>query len=167
MLRFITTILLALTPLLSSAQALADSTNAANPAPDFALKSAVGQNIRLSEHIGEVILLNFWASWCGPCRQEMPHLDALHSQYGELGFNVMGINLDADTTLAHQVLKDIPVDFTILFDTDNTVSRQYGVDSMPFTVLVDRNGNVRYVHRGYRPGFEDKYEEQIRALVKE
>lgn len=162
--RFIFTTALALVALLPLRVVLAEDANAA---PDFTLKSRSGENVRLREHVGEVVLLNFWASWCGPCRQEMPHLDALNSKYKELGFTTMGINVDADTALAYQVLNDIPVDFTILFDTDNTVSQLYGVDSMPFTVLVDRDGNVRHVHRGYRPGFEDKYDEQIRSLVKE
>ncbi|MFK7977189.1 MAG: TlpA family protein disulfide reductase [Halioglobus sp.] len=139
----------------------------ATAAPDFTLKSRSGENIRLSEHKGDVVLVNFWASWCGPCRQEMPHLDTLNDKYTDLGFTVMGINLDAVPGEADKVLKDIPVDFTILFDPDNSASQAYGVDSMPYTVLVNRDGEVKHVHRGYRPGFEEKYEQEIRALVKE
>lgn len=158
MYRVITFVCLLLTPLLSSA---------GTPAPDFTLKSQSGANIRLSEHRGQVVMLNFWASWCGPCRQEMPHLDALNVQYADLGFTVFGINLDAQRAEAEKVLNDIPVSFPILFDTQNTVSELYGVDSMPMTILVDRDGTVRKLYRGYKPGFEEKYEQEIRLLVKE
>ena len=113
------------------------------------------------------MLINFWASWCGPCRQEMPHLDALQQKYQSLGFTVFGVNVEQNRGMADKVLKDNPVSFPILFDDDNLVSELYGVDAMPVTVLVDRSGDIRFVHRGYKPGFEDEYERQIRALIKE
>ncbi len=137
------------------------------PAANFTLKSADGENLRLSEQRGQVVLINFWASWCGPCRQEMPKLDALYRKYQALGFTVFGINVEQDRTQADRVLRDIPVSFPVLFDDDNGVSQQYGVDAMPMTVLVDRSGDVRFLHRGYKPGYEAEYERQIRALVKE
>lgn len=136
-------------------------------ATDFTLKSAGGENIRLSEYRGQVVLLNFWASWCGPCRQEFPHLSDLHDKYADLGFTVFGVNVEKDRTLASKVLRDIPVSFPILFDDANEVSESYGVDAMPMTVLVDRNGDVRFIHRGYKPGFETMYEKEVRALVRE
>lgn len=136
-------------------------------APNFTLKSAAGSNIRLSEHRGEVVMINFWASWCGPCRQEMPHLDALYQRYSPLGFTVLGINVEQDRDMADKILRDIPVTFPILFDDQNQVSELYSVDAMPVTVLVDRSGNIRSVHRGYKPGFEATYESEIRALAKE
>ncbi len=140
-----------------------------NPAPagDFTLKSAAGNNIRLSEYRGQVVMLNFWASWCGPCRQEFPHLDALQQKYEGLGFTVFGVNVEQDRASADRVLRDIPVSFPILFDDENAVSEQYGVDAMPMTLLLDRNGVVRHLHRGYKPGYEDRYEEQVRSLVRE
>ncbi|QFU77225.1 TlpA family protein disulfide reductase [Halioglobus maricola] len=137
------------------------------PAANFTLKSADGSNMRLSEHRGEVVLINFWASWCGPCRQEMPELERLQQQYHDLGFTVFGINVEQDREAADRTLKDIPVTFPVLFDVENTVSETYGVDAMPATVLVDRNGVIRFAHRGYKPGYEQLYEEQIRALLRE
>ncbi len=137
------------------------------PAGNFTLKSAEGSNIRLSEYRGQVVMLNFWASWCGPCRQEFPHLDALQRKYADLGFTVFGINVEQDRDQADKVLRDIPVSFPILFDNRNEVSELYGVDAMPMTVLLDRNGVVRHLHRGYKPGYEDTYEAQVRSLVKE
>lgn len=157
------TIALALLLLALPASAAPVGTEAGN----FTLKSAGGSNVRLSEYRGQVVLLNFWASWCGPCRQEFPHLDDLHRKYADLGFTVFGVNVEQDRTSADKVLRDIPVTFPVLFDDDNRVSEQYNVDAMPMTVLVDRNGVIRYLHRGYRPGYEMAYDKQVRALVKE
>lgn len=151
--------------LLAAPLALAVSDS--GPAANFTLKSAAGNNIRLSEYRGQVILINFWASWCGPCRQEMPELDAIHRKYSSLGFTVFGVNVEQDRELANKVLRDIPVSFPILFDDSNLVSELYQVDAMPVTVLVDRNGEIRHMHRGYKPGYEEAYEQQVRALIKE
>jgi peroxiredoxin len=140
---------------------------AADVAPDFTLKTTKGDNVRLSEHKGEVILLNFWASWCGPCRQEMPLLGQLHERYSKLGFSVVGVNVDKDSSLANKLLKDIPVSFPVLLDNTGTVSASYNVSAMPTTVLIDRDGNMRYLHKGYQPGYEQTYEQQIKQLIKE
>jgi peroxiredoxin len=147
--------------------AAASSSHANDSAPDFALKSTQGGNIRLSEHRGEVILLNFWASWCGPCRQEMPQLNALQQRYSKLGFNVVGVNVDKDSALANKILKDIPVSFPVLLDDTGAVSASYNVSAMPTTVLIDRDGNMRYLHKGYKPGYEQDYEQQIKELIRE
>jgi len=136
-------------------------------AANFTLKSAAGENIRLSEYRGQVVLINFWASWCGPCRQEMPHLDAIHQQYEALGFTVFGVNVEQDRKLADKVLRDIPVSFPILFDDENRVSELYDVDAMPATILVDRSGVIRYMHRGYKPGYEAEYAKQVKTLLRE
>ncbi len=137
------------------------------PAPDFTLKTLSGDNLKLSEHRGEVVMINFWASWCGPCRQEMPVLDALYSQYKDLGFTILGVNVEEDPDGPRKLLKSIPVTFPILLDSDNRVSETYRVVAMPSTYLIDRDGNVRYYHAGYLPGFEKTYEAQIRELLSE
>ena len=156
-----------LSTLLALAVPALATTVVGNDAGNFTLKSAAGSNIRLSEYRGQVVMINFWASWCGPCRQEFPHLDALHQKYADLGFTVFGVNVEQDRASADKVLRDIPVTFPVLFDDANQVSELYGVDAMPMTVLVDRGGGVRYQHRGYKPGYEVAYEEQVRALVRE
>lgn len=140
---------------------------AAQVAPDFTLKSTQGSNVRLSEQRGEVILLNFWASWCGPCRQEMPKLVELQQRYSKLGFTVLGVNVDKDSALAQKLLKDIPVNFPVLLDNTGDVSARYEVNAMPTTVIIDRDGNMRFRHRGYQPGYEDEYEKQIKELIAE
>jgi thiol-disulfide isomerase/thioredoxin len=123
--------------------------------------------MKLSEMTGNVVLINFWASWCGPCREEMPLLNALHKKYQALGFTVLGVNVEEDTNKARAFLKDFPVDFPILLDTTNQVSKQYEVLAMPTTVVVDRDGNMRYLHKGYKPGDEEKYSKMVKKLVRE
>jgi peroxiredoxin len=137
------------------------------PAPDFTLKSDGGANLKLSELRGEVVLINFWASWCGPCRQEMPLLSELHDKYKEMGFTVLGVNVEEDSSQARKLLQDMPVSFPVLFDNESTVSRQYEVVAMPSTVLVDRDGNMRYLHKGYKPGEEAIYLDKVRSLIRE
>jgi peroxiredoxin len=137
------------------------------PAPDFTLKSAEGGNLRLAEQRGRVVLVNFWATWCGPCKVEMPHLNRLYEKYKSAGFVLLGINIDEDPRLATALATRLGLKFPVLFDTDKAVSRRYALDSMPGTVLIDRDGKVRHVHRGYREGVEETYEAQVRALVKE
>lgn len=136
-------------------------------APTFSLPSRSGDTISLDQLKGQVVMLNFWASWCGPCRQEMPLLDQMHKRYSSLGFTLLGVNVEANTTDAERWLADTPVSFPILFDKDSKVSKLYNVSAMPSTVFIDRKGNVRYLHKGYKPGDEGEYLNQIRALLKE
>jgi len=140
---------------------------AQDAAPDFTLKSQKNGNLKLSELRGKVVLINFWASWCGPCRQEMPVLDELYRHYRSLDFTILGVNVEQNSDDAKSLLKDVPVTFPILFDTENKISKLYDVKGMPSTVLVDRDGNIRYVHMGYQPGVEAEYQTQIRALIRE
>ncbi len=136
-------------------------------ASDFTLPSNLGKNIRLNDLRGQVVMLNFWASWCGPCRQEMPLLDALYARYNPAGFTLLGINVEPDPKSAEKLLKDIPVSFPILYDTTSKVSKAYGVDAMPTTVLVDCDGQARYIHRGYKSGDEKQYKKLVKQLLKE
>jgi peroxiredoxin len=150
-----------------AAGSLASSGLAGQPAPDFALKSSSGQNLRLSEYRGDVVMINFWATWCGPCRQEMPLLDELYSRYQRVGFNLLGVNIDDDSSRAMDMIDELGVSFPVLFDSSKEVSRLYRVDAMPVTIIVDREGNVRHVHQGYKPGYEQQYLDQVRALLRE
>lgn len=136
-------------------------------APDFTLKSNSGKNIKLSEYRGQVVLLNFWASWCGPCRQEMPLLNNMQKKYGKLGFAILGVNVEEDSSPAKSYLKDIQVTFPILFDTENKASKAYNVSAMPSTVMIDRNGKMRYLHKGYKPGDEAQYAKWTKKLLRE
>ena len=157
-------IILAMGLLVSS---LATADVSGTTAPDFTLKSRSGENIRLEYLRGEVIMLNFWASWCGPCRQEMPHMDAIEEEFRDYGFRVLAVNVDQNRDDAKRFLESVPVDFAILWDHDSTVSELYDVQAMPTTVMIDRNGQARHVHHGYQPGYEDDYRTQIRELIRE
>jgi peroxiredoxin len=139
----------------------------ADPAPDFTLQSSTGENVRLAEQRGKVVMLNFWASWCGPCRKEMPLLDAMYQRYSSAGFVLYGVNVEEDNTDAKKLLKELGVTFPVLFDTESKASSLYNVDAMPTTVVIDKKGQVRYVNRGYKDGDENKYRDQIRELIKE
>lgn len=146
---------------------LAASDLAGKQAPDFALKSSTGENLRLSEYRGEVVMINFWATWCGPCRQEMPLLDDLYSRYERVGFVLLGVNIDDEPRRAMQMIDELGVEFPVVFDSTKEVSELYDVSAMPVTVIVDREGNVRHVHHGYKPGYEEKYLNEVRALLRE
>ncbi|MDJ0882268.1 MAG: TlpA disulfide reductase family protein [Gammaproteobacteria bacterium] len=137
------------------------------PAPDFTLKSLSGKNLKLSEHAGDVVMLNFWASWCGPCRKEMPLMNDLYNKYEKLGFVILGVNVEQELQLAKSFLSDTPVDFPILFDSSNKVSKAYDVIAMPTTVMIDRNGKIRYIHKGYKAGDEKKYKKMVKKLIRE
>jgi len=150
-----------------AATSLASSSLEGRAAPDFALKSSTGENLRLSEYRGKVVMVNFWATWCGPCRQEMPLLDELYQRYQRVGFNLLGVNIDDDSRRAMQMIDELGVNFPVLFDARKEVSKLYEVEAMPVTVLIDREGNVRFVHHGYKPGYEDKYLDEVRSLLRE
>jgi peroxiredoxin len=137
------------------------------PAPAFQLHSSGSTELSLSDLKGQVVLINFWASWCGPCRQEMPVLEQLYKKYKAAGFTLLGVNVEPKSADAQDFLKATPVSFPILFDTDSKVSKLYEVAGMPSTVILDRTGKVRYIHHGYKPGEESEYLDQIRTLVRE
>jgi thiol-disulfide isomerase/thioredoxin len=154
----------AVAALLCAVPALAGT---AGPAPGFSLPSRDGPTVSLSQYKGQVVMINFWASWCGPCRQEMPLLDNIYKKYGKMGFTLIGVNVEPDRKAAESWLKQTPVTFPVLFDTKSEVSRLYSVSGMPTTVFIDRKGNVREVHQSYKPGDENGYLDQIRALMRE
>lgn len=136
-------------------------------APDFSLPTRAGSSVSLSQLKGQVVMINFWASWCGPCRQEMPLLEQMYQKYNRLGFTLVGVNVDEKPTDAERFLAKVPVSFPVALDSKSDASKLYKVQAMPSSIFIDRKGTVRYLHAGYRPGDEAKYQEQIRALLKE
>ena len=157
-------VLIALLSVFSSA---ASAESLSGLATDFTLKSNQGKNIRLQDLRGQVVMLNFWASWCGPCRQEMPLMDDIFKKYESLGFTILAVNVDEDSADADAFLKSVPVSFPVLYDNESKVSEMFAVDAMPTSIMIDRDGNKRYLHRGYKPGYEIEYAKQIKSLIRE
>jgi len=137
-------------------------------APDFALRAVSGSNVRLSEHRGDVVVLSFWSSRCGPCRTQLTALDKSLTTYRSAGLQMYGINVDDDQTRALEFARGGQVvGFALLLDPQKSVSRRYEVDNLPMTLLIDRNGIVRYVLRDYSAKSEDLYLQQLRTLLNE
>ncbi len=147
--------------------ALCSSASAAEMAKDFVLKSKDDGNMRLSDQRGNIVMINFWASWCGPCREELPLMEELYQEYQDLGFEILAVNVDDEESKADVLLNDIEVTFPVLYDTSGEVSKLYDVSAMPTTVFVDRDGLQRILHPGFRAGDEVKYEKAIKMLVRE
>jgi peroxiredoxin len=138
------------------------------PAPAFSLPLRGGTTpLGLDKLRGQVVMVNFWASWCGPCREEFPLLDQVYKKYKTLGFTMLGVNVEPESKDAEGFIAKTPVTFPIVFDKDSSVSKLYHVEGMPSTVLIDRNGVLRWVHRGYKPGDENEYLDHVRALLRE
>jgi peroxiredoxin len=136
-------------------------------APEFALRSLDGQNHRLSEYVGDVVLVNFWASWSGPSRQEMPALSRLYDKYQRAGFVLLGVNLDDNVDRAREMAKAMKVSYPLLLDEHKHVARSYRVSAMPLTVLIDRGGVVRFTSDTFQSDDEARYAEVLRKLLNE
>lgn len=161
-------LLLAGAPLLPArAQHRSSPWPADRPQPLLAAQDLLGKTWELAAFKGRVVLLNFWATWCGPCRKEMPLLEQIYQRYKGLGFTLLAVNVEEDSAGAARWLEDTPVTFPVLFDRDNHVSKLYQVTAMPSTVIIDRKGQVRFIHYGYTPGTEDQYQDQVRSLIRE
>jgi peroxiredoxin len=143
------------------------ASSAKGPAPDFTLTARGGKPLSLAKYKGQVVMLNFWASWCVPCKQEMPLLETIHKKYSKMGFTMIGVNVEPDSKAADAVLAKIPVSFPIVYDTQSKVSQLYQVYGMPSSVIIDRKGQVRLLHKGYKPGDENAYLDSIRSLIRE
>jgi len=129
-------------------------------APNFTLRDISGESYSLYEHHGKIIVLNFWATWCGPCMAELPHLDTIDKKYEDKGVDVVVISIDAARELskAKAYVKSRRYGFTALFDTDTNVVSQYNPSkAIPYTLILDRELRIIYVHTGYVAGAEDTY----------
>jgi peroxiredoxin len=136
-------------------------------APDFVLRGLDGRNLRLSEFRGQVVLVNFWARSDGDSRQQMPALDRINITYQRAGLVVLGVSVDEDLRRAKEFAAAMSVSYPILFDTGTEIGKDYSLQKMPMTILVDRSGIVRYTAVGFRRGDERVYLDQIRQLLRE
>ena len=137
----------------------------AAPAPDFKLE---GQQkpVKLSDYRGQIVYLDFWASWCQPCRKSFTWMNKMQALYGDEGFKVIAINLDESRQKADKFLQQIPANFAVAFDPRGNTAETYKVKAMPSSYLIDKNGNVVHANLGFRGNDEDKLEQKIRSLIR-
>ena len=136
-------------------------------APDFVLRGLDGRNLRLSEFRGQVVLVNFWSRSDGDSRQQMPALDRINITYQRAGLVVIGVSVDEDLRRSKDFATAMSVSYPILFDTGTEIGKDYYLQKMPMTILVDRSGVVRYTAVGFRRGDERVYLDHIRELLRE
>jgi peroxiredoxin len=136
-------------------------------APDFALKGLDGKNMRLSEYRGQVVLINFWARWAGPSRDEMPALEQINSTYQRAGLVVLGVSIDEDLPRAREFAGSMRVSYPMLFDSADKTGTKYAIERLPTTYLIDRGGVIRFANVGFKRGDEKIYLDQIRELLRE
>jgi peroxiredoxin len=141
---------------------------AADKATDFTLRDVNGQDVHLSQYQGKVVVLSFWATWCGPCKEEMPHLQKLYADHGNDGLVVLSISTD-DARSASKVkpyIMSMGYTFPVLLDKEASVIGTYNPSkTLPFTVVIDRSGNVVHVASGYNPGDEVGLTKEIEPLL--
>lgn len=131
------------------------------------LNAKPGIQLSLSDFKGKVVLLDFWASWCGPCRASFPWMNKVMTKHQSKGFEVVAINLDQEAILANEFLLQVPANFTILQDEAAVMPEAFGLIGMPSSYLIDREGQLRAVHIGFHNSKEDEYEAAIVALLAE
>ncbi|MGA7595011.1 MAG: TlpA disulfide reductase family protein [Gallionella sp.] len=139
------------------------------PAPEFTLEDIDGKKFSLEEYRGKVVLLNFWATWCPPCRREMPSMERLHRNFKGKDFTVLAVNQmeDSDQVFIFTGGLEVSPTFTILFDKNSDVARAYGVVGLPTTYLIDKNGKIRFRAIGGREFDHPEVEKQILQLMRE
>ncbi|MEQ1557703.1 MAG: TlpA disulfide reductase family protein [Methyloglobulus sp.] len=144
----------------------AHATDVGQPAPQFTLPTLQqDQPTALKQFAGKVVYLDFWASWCAPCRTSFPLLNKLHEKLKAKGFEVVAINLDEDKANAEKFLKEFPVSFTVLRDAKGEWADQFVVESMPTSFIIDKQGVVQNIHHGFTSEDIKELEPKITALL--
>jgi cytochrome c biogenesis protein CcmG/thiol:disulfide interchange protein DsbE len=144
---------------------LAQAADAGQQAPAFALPTAKGDTIALDKLRGKVVYVDFWASWCGPCRRSFPWMNEMQQKYGPRGFTVVAINVDKKRSDAERFLVQNPANFTVVYDEAGSTPAAYGVKGMPSSYLIDARGNVTFVERGFLDESKAELESRVAALV--
>jgi cytochrome c biogenesis protein CcmG, thiol:disulfide interchange protein DsbE len=126
---------------------------------------AADSTLNLDDYRGQVVLLDFWASWCVPCRRSFPWMNQMQQKYGEQGLVIIGVNMDASAEDADAFLRDYPAQFTIVSDREGNLARRFEVEAMPSSYIIGRDGAVVATHMGFQVKKSDEYEEQIRQVL--
>jgi peroxiredoxin len=149
----------------SGAALRAHALGAGTKAPNIELKDLSGKAFKLSGLAGKVVLVDFWASWCAPCKQELPVLEGLYKKYRDRGLEIVAVSQDEDPQNASKFLKRAPLSFTVVHDAKRAVASAYAPEKMPSSFLIDRKGLVRYVHGGFKASDAAALEREIVSLL--
>ncbi len=134
------------------------------PAPAFDLPGAAGQ-VRLADLRGKLVYVDFWASWCGPCKQSFPWMNEMQAKYGGHGLQIVGIAVDNKRADAEQFLKETPARFTVAYDVAGETPKSYRIKGMPSSYLIAPDGRVLYAHAGFREQDKKELEDRIRQAL--
>jgi thiol-disulfide isomerase/thioredoxin len=134
-------------------------------APSFSLPTSRGDSVSLDPLRGRVVYVDFWASWCAPCRRSFPWMNAMQARYGNEGLTIVGINVDKRREDAERFLSDTPASFTIAYDAQGKTPAAYDVKGMPSSYLIDRSGKIVAIEEGFHDERKDELETRIRALL--
>jgi thiol-disulfide isomerase/thioredoxin len=127
--------------------------------------SSGADSLDLARHRGHVVIVDFWASWCKPCRQSIPWLNAMRERYAASGLTIIGVNVDAERSDADRFLRDVPIEFEVVFDPKGDLARQFKVQGMPSSYVFDRAGKMVQTHLGFRDAKKDEKEAALRNLL--
>jgi thiol-disulfide isomerase/thioredoxin len=147
--------------------AVVPAADAVKPAPAVQLRLADGTLVRVQDYKGRVILVDFWASWCPPCKTSFPALDALYQQYRQRGLEVFAVNVDERRKDADTFLAEHPHVMPVVFDAKGESAKAFAIQGMPSSVIIDRQGNIRFTHTGYSAKVLDSYRTEIDLLLRE
>ena len=143
---------------------LASPAALATKAPVFELPGNSG-TVSLKQYRNQVVFVDFWASWCVPCKYSFPWMNEMQERYGEDGFKVIGINVDKDKAMAEKFLEHVPASFDIAYDPEGEVADLYSLKVMPSSYLIDRDGNLVHAHKGFKTSDGSRMEDMIRKLL--
>jgi len=150
-----------LAALLSLSAGPASSASAASASSS----SASASPLDLAAYRGRVVVVDFWASWCKPCRESIPWLNRMHREYGDRGLVVIGVNVDANRADAERFLRDVPIDFEVVYDAAGVLATRFEVPAMPSTFVFDRSGKLIQTHVGFRTTKRDAREAELMKLL--
>ena len=129
------------------------------------ISSQVALEQALDKHKGEVIYLDFWASWCGPCRKSFPWMNKIEAEYKQQGFSVISVNLDANKALATKFINEVPASFTVIYDPKGKIAKHFKIQGMPSSMLIGRDGKIKSRHTGFFTKKISQYQQEIEQLL--
>ena len=138
-------------------------------APDFKGKTPEGKEIKLSDYAGKVVLIDFWASWCTPCREEMPELIKFYKTHNDPKFELVAVNIDKDKDNMQHFLDQLfpKPGFPIIADNEQQIPALFNIEAMPTTIFIDKKGKVRFRHDGFKQSYINDFNEELTQLLKE